>query len=163
MPTFGDELRRERELRQISLREISEATKISLRYLEALETNEFEHLPGGVFNRGFVRAYSQFIGIDPEAMVNAYLMEEQARSRHGKQHDRHLLRRSQTGAHETGGEASEPRPWLRWSLWILAGAALVVGIYFAVQVALAADAPRDAAPSALPASPPGDARSRGDE
>ncbi len=75
MSSFGEELRRERELRQISLREISEATKISLRYLDALERNDFRHLPGGVFNKGFVRAFSQFIGVDPEVMVNAYLLE----------------------------------------------------------------------------------------
>ena len=75
--SFGDELRRERELRQISLREVSQATKISLRYLEALERNDFAGLPGGAFNRGFVRAYSEHIGIDSEAMVNAYLLEEQ--------------------------------------------------------------------------------------
>ena len=78
MSSFGEELKRERELRQISLREVSEATKINLRYLESLETNDFRHLPGGVFNKGFVRAYSEFIGIDPEAMVNAYLLEERA-------------------------------------------------------------------------------------
>ena len=76
MSSFGEELKRERELRQISLREVSEATKINLRYLEALEQNDFRHLPGGVFNKGFVRAYSEYIGIDPEAMVNAYLLEE---------------------------------------------------------------------------------------
>jgi cytoskeletal protein RodZ len=83
MPSFGDELRRERELREIGLREIAEATRISLRYLEALERNDFQHLPGGVFNRGFVRAYCQFIGVDPESMVNAYLMEEQAQAGNG--------------------------------------------------------------------------------
>ncbi len=76
--SFGNELRRERELRQISLREVAEATKVNIRYLEAMERNDFEHLPGGVFNRGFVRAYAQFIGIDPEATVNSYLLEEQA-------------------------------------------------------------------------------------
>lgn len=76
MSSFGETLRRERELRQITLREISEATKINLRYLEALERNDFRHLPGGVFNKGFIRAYSQYIGVDPEAMVNAYLEEE---------------------------------------------------------------------------------------
>ena len=69
MPSFGEELKRERELRRISLREVSEATKINIRYLEALENNEFRHLPGGVFNKGFVRAYSEFIGVDPEAML----------------------------------------------------------------------------------------------
>lgn len=77
MSSFGETLKRERELRQISLREISEATKINLRYLDALERNDFRHLPGGVFNKGFVRAYAQFIGIDPEAMATAYLDEEQ--------------------------------------------------------------------------------------
>jgi len=76
--SFGEELKRERELREISLREISESTKISLRYLEALEGNDFKSLPGGVFNRGFVRAYSQFIGIDPESTVDAYLQQESA-------------------------------------------------------------------------------------
>jgi transcriptional regulator with XRE-family HTH domain len=78
MSSFGEELKRERELRQITLREVSEATKINLRYLDALERNDFRHLPGGVFNKGFVRAYAQYIGIDPEAMVNAYLLEERA-------------------------------------------------------------------------------------
>lgn len=63
-------------MRQISLREISEATKINLRYLDALERDDFRHLPGGVFNKGFVRAYAQFIGVDPESMVMAYLDEE---------------------------------------------------------------------------------------
>ncbi|MDH3628569.1 MAG: helix-turn-helix domain-containing protein [Acidobacteriota bacterium] len=77
MPSFGEELRRERELRQISLREVAEATKISLRHLEALERNEFRQLPGGVFNRGFVRAYAEFIGVSADDMVNAYLMQEQ--------------------------------------------------------------------------------------
>ena len=76
--SFGEELKRERELREISLREVSEATKISLRYLEALERNDFRNLPGGVFNRGFVRAYSQFIGVDPDSMVDAYMHAETA-------------------------------------------------------------------------------------
>lgn len=76
MSSFGETLRRERELRQISLREIAEATKINLRYLDALEHDDFRHLPGGVFNKGFVRAYAQFIGIDPESMVMAYLEED---------------------------------------------------------------------------------------
>jgi cytoskeletal protein RodZ len=76
MPSFGETLKRERELRQISLREISEATKVNLRYLDALERDDFRHLPGGVFNKGFVRAYAQFIGVDPETMVNAYLEED---------------------------------------------------------------------------------------
>jgi cytoskeletal protein RodZ len=81
--SFGEELKRERELRQISLREVAQATKIKLRYLEAMERNDFSYLPGGLFNRGFVRAYSKHIGVDPEAMVNAYLLEERAQTATG--------------------------------------------------------------------------------
>ena len=74
--SFGEEIRRERELRQISLREVAQATKINLRYLEAMERNDFAYLPGGLFNRAFVRAYCEHIGVDSESMVNAYLLEE---------------------------------------------------------------------------------------
>ena len=75
MATFGETLKRERELRKISLREVSEATKIGLKYLEALEGNRFDQLPGGLFNKGFIRAYAKFIGLDGEAMVNSYLYD----------------------------------------------------------------------------------------
>ena len=77
MASLGEELRRQRELRQITLREISDATKINIRFLEALERNDFRHLPGGQFNKGFIRAYSRHIGIDPEQLVDAYLAELQ--------------------------------------------------------------------------------------
>ncbi|MEW5806724.1 MAG: helix-turn-helix domain-containing protein [Acidobacteriota bacterium] len=75
MSSFGEELRRERELRGITLREIADSTKINIRFLEALENNDFKHLPGEIFNKGFVRAYAAHIGLDPERMVNSYLLE----------------------------------------------------------------------------------------
>ena len=74
-PTFGAELRRERELRGIPLREIAEATKINLRFLEALERDDFAGLPGGLFTRGFIRAYAHHIGADPDRLVNTYLYQ----------------------------------------------------------------------------------------
>jgi len=82
MANFGETLRRERELRDISLREIADATKINLRYLEALEQNRFDILPGGVFNKGFIRAYARFIGADGETFVDSYLQEMAAREAH---------------------------------------------------------------------------------
>ncbi len=105
MSSFGETLRRERELRQITLREISEATKISLRYLEALERNDFRHLPGGVFNKGFIRAYAQYIGVDAEAMVTAYLEEESRQRLHDEEQQRESLRRSEAlhGIPASGG------------------------------------------------------------
>ena len=55
MASFGENLRRERELRGVGLREIAEATKISTRFLEAIEEDRLEILPGGMFPRSFVR------------------------------------------------------------------------------------------------------------
>jgi cytoskeletal protein RodZ len=79
MGNFGETLKRERELREISLREIADATKINIRYLEALEQNRFEILPGGVFNKGFIRAYARFIGANGDTFVDSYLQEMAAR------------------------------------------------------------------------------------
>jgi cytoskeletal protein RodZ len=75
MVTLGEELKREREYREISLREISEATKINIRMLEAIENDNYSILPGGIFNRNFIRAYAEFIGLDPEIAVRKYLVQ----------------------------------------------------------------------------------------
>ena len=73
MGAFGDNLRREREMRGVTLAEISESTKISTRRLKALEDEDFSALPGGVFNRGFVRAYAHYLGINEEETVADYV------------------------------------------------------------------------------------------
>ena len=72
---LGDALRRERQGRNISMRQVTQATKISIRHLEALERSDFQTLPGGAFNKGFVRAYATYLGLDGEAMVSQYLLE----------------------------------------------------------------------------------------
>lgn len=72
LASFGEELRREREIRGISLKEISDATKISKRFLEALERNDHKTLPAPVFTRGFVREYARYVGLNSEEMVNRY-------------------------------------------------------------------------------------------
>jgi cytoskeleton protein RodZ len=73
--TFGEELRRERLIREVSLEEISSATKISVRLLTALEKSDVSRLPAPVFTRGFIRSYSRHLGLDPDEMVNAYLAD----------------------------------------------------------------------------------------
>ena len=73
MGSFGGRLQREREMRGISLDEIAEATKIGTRSLHALETEDFDKLPGGIFNKGFVRAYAKYLGIDEEQAVSDYM------------------------------------------------------------------------------------------
>lgn len=77
MSVFGDRLRREREMRSVTLEEISESTKISKRSLQALEEEHFKLLPGGIFNKGFVRAYARYLGIDEEQAVADYLAASQ--------------------------------------------------------------------------------------
>ena len=70
--TFGEHLRREREMRGVSLDEVSQATRIGTRFLEALESERWKDLPGGVFNRGFLRSIARYLGLDEEALVVDY-------------------------------------------------------------------------------------------
>jgi cytoskeleton protein RodZ len=76
---LGEFLRRERELRHISLDDVAERTKISRRYLEAIEEERYDRLPGETFVRGFIRSYAQSVGLDP---VDTLLMYSQSRMVH---------------------------------------------------------------------------------
>jgi cytoskeletal protein RodZ len=69
---LGEYLRRERQLRHISLDEVADRTKISRRYLEAIEEERYDHLPGEAFVRGFIRSYAQSVGLDPEEAILIY-------------------------------------------------------------------------------------------
>jgi len=73
LPSFGEKLKLEREKRKITLEQISSTTKISTRMLQALEQEKFTQLPGGIFNKGFVRAYARTLGLDEEQAVADYL------------------------------------------------------------------------------------------
>jgi transcriptional regulator with XRE-family HTH domain len=72
LASFGEELRREREIRGISLKEIADATKISKRFLEAIERNDHRTLPAPVFTRGFVREYARYLGLNVDELVTRY-------------------------------------------------------------------------------------------
>jgi cytoskeleton protein RodZ len=69
---FGERLKREREMREVSPTEITAATRISGRFLQALENEDWGKLPGGVFNRGFVRAIARYLGLDEENLLAEY-------------------------------------------------------------------------------------------
>jgi len=73
LPSFGEKLKLEREKRKITLEQISASTKIGTRMLQALEEDKFNQLPGGIFNKGFVRAYSRCVGLDEDQTVADYL------------------------------------------------------------------------------------------
>jgi cytoskeleton protein RodZ len=72
--TFGERLKREREMREVTLKEVTTATRIGPRFLEALENEEWDKLPGGIFNRGFVRSIARFLGLDEENLLAEYDM-----------------------------------------------------------------------------------------
>jgi len=69
---FGDRLKRERELREVSIEELTKATRISARFVEALENEDWGRLPGGVFGHGFVRTIARYLGLNEEALLGEY-------------------------------------------------------------------------------------------
>lgn len=72
--SFGAWLRHQREARSVSLREIADSSKISLRYLDALEQDRFDVLPAPVFARGFLREYARVVGLNADEVVNLFLL-----------------------------------------------------------------------------------------
>jgi cytoskeletal protein RodZ len=80
---FGDKFRKAREKKGISLDDVSNVTKIGSRMLQAIEDEHFDQLPGGVFNKGFIRAYAKHLGINDQEAVSEYLdclRQEQVRA-----------------------------------------------------------------------------------
>jgi cytoskeleton protein RodZ len=75
MTSLGQELKRAREERGVTLQDISNATHVGMRFLHAIENDTFDVLPGGVFNRAFVRKFAKQVGFDEEQAVRIY--EEQ--------------------------------------------------------------------------------------
>lgn len=70
--TFGERLKRERELREVSIDELMKSTRISQRFLDALENEDWAKLPGGVFGRAFVRTIARYLGLDEESFLAEY-------------------------------------------------------------------------------------------
>jgi cytoskeleton protein RodZ len=81
MASIGQDLKRERELRGISLQEIADSTRISLKFLQAVEEDRLDIIPGQFFIRGILRSYARSIGLDENQVLNKYqekvMFEEQ--------------------------------------------------------------------------------------
>jgi cytoskeletal protein RodZ len=69
---FGERLKREREMREVTLNEVTLGTRIGTRFLEAFENEDWHKLPGGAFNRGFVRSIARYLGLDEENLLAEY-------------------------------------------------------------------------------------------
>jgi cytoskeleton protein RodZ len=110
---LGEFLRRERELRHISLDDVAERTKISRRYLEAIEEEQYDRLPGETFVRGFIRSYAQAVGLDPE---DTLLIYDHSRMVHAVTPPR------------TEHLSPDGRAWNeRFLLWLLVAGFIIVG------------------------------------
>ena len=118
--TFGEHLKREREMRGVSLDEISAATRIATRFLTAIEEEQWGLLPGGVFNRGFVRAVARYLGLDEENIVAEYAAAAGDRP---------------TVPVWTGSPpaVTSEQPWLAWILAAVVVLVLASGGFFAVR------------------------------
>src|SRR2546428_6730256 len=79
MTNLGADFKKARESKGISLDQIATETRIRIRFLTAIENEAFHLLPGGIFNRGFVRTYAERVGIDPDEAVTDYERLAEAR------------------------------------------------------------------------------------
>jgi len=111
---FGEHLRREREMRGISLDEICSATRIGTRFLQAMENEQWDQLPGGVFNRGFVRAVAHHLGLDEESLLGEYMLATGDRA---------------TASSSVVRASAMPEPRGQWVIWVLA-LILICGLVF---------------------------------
>jgi cytoskeleton protein RodZ len=166
--SFGDWLRRQREMREISLRDIADRTKISLRYLEAMEADRFDLLPAAVFAKGFLREYARYVGLSPDDVVNHYLSVNHPEEQEPGGKDDNKVR-----AKPKAVDPGQPPVRRNWSYGLLLA---LVGLVLLVLVGVAAmlmdrrheqpGSSRQAAPgivvppapavkpSAMPAAPP---------
>jgi cytoskeleton protein RodZ len=163
--SFGTWLRRQREARQIGLREIAERTKISLRYLEAMEEDHFEVLPAPIFAKGFLREYARYVGLSPDEVVNHWLSVTKGPAPEEGEAPFGSRRAPSAGPAATpvmavgGGRQGMPR-WLGLALGVVVLLGLVGIVAFLserwrqVRAGRGEDRPPIVAPVAAPVPPP---------
>lgn len=123
MPTLGQELQRLREDRGINLHQIADATHIGVRFLQAIESDTYDILPGGIFNRAFVRKFAKYVGMDEEQALAMY--ERQLEDIGGEEAPRSNYLRA--------GEFEEKPPGNSWLLSAIMFLLLCAGAYAAAQ------------------------------
>ncbi len=156
--SFGARLKREREQQGMELEGVAATTKISVRMLQALEEERFGQLPGGIFNKGFVRAYARHLGLDEEQAIADYLVAAGGPTP-GKEPEAvlaDLAARAVEVRPETEPRRSGDIPWGKLSVLLLA-----VAVAFALWSARSRgsrssqeEAPADAPSATAPADAP---------
>jgi len=84
MASFGSELRRTRQRQGISLDDVARDTRLAMRCLLALEDESIPELPGGPYNRAYLRTYAAYLGLDPDRLVRDYELEKEAQTKAGR-------------------------------------------------------------------------------
>ena len=133
MPTLGQELKRLREGRGVSLHQISDATHIGVRFLQAIESDTYDILPGGIFNRAFVRKFANKVGMDEEQALSLY--EKQIEEQGGEEGPRNNYLRA-----EEFEEKKASFNWLGTAILLLVFGA---GLYAATSFFKKQSAPPD--------------------
>lgn len=127
-------------MRGVSLDEISAATRIATRFLQAIENEQWDQLPGGVFNRGFIRAVARYLGLDEEDTVAEYAAA--------------IGDRPSVPVWTGSPPAVVPdQPWLAWIITAVVALLLLAGVWFGVRHLSAWRAARRAATISASAVP----------
>jgi cytoskeletal protein RodZ len=134
MPSLGENFKAAREAKNLTLEQVAQETRISTRFLRAIEEEAFHSLPGGVFNRGFIRTFSERVGLDADQMLSAY-----------------AVLTADNGLHDVEGIQNAPAPpTTERHVLPIAVAALVavVGLYYVFAPAANNTAPPSEDPAA---------------
>lgn len=144
MPTLGEELRRKREERNIDLTDIAESTKIGIRFLKAIEADNYAILPGGIFTRSFIRAFAKRVGMNEDEAMDLYVQQvapppvvEQPAETHQKSSKRppSIIQSYEEKAPPSRKKGSKSAPETNWSsVFVIIGILIVVGIIIAALI-----------------------------
>lgn len=127
--TLGEKLRQAREARNYSIRDLADLTRIAPNYLEAIEADNYKILPGGIFNKGFIRSFAKTVGVDEKEAMTDYLniIAEQTANQPIEEESTRRYNSSSSMADTTGS------PLGRLLLTLLVLGLVSAGIYFGVQ------------------------------
>jgi cytoskeletal protein RodZ len=146
MGSFGEDLKQAREAKGVALEVIANATKITTRYLQAVEQERFDQLPGGVFRRSIVRSYARTAGLDEEVWVKRYMDISQPEEPVISEEDRAWAEFAANVGRSRGRDSHESNVRARWAgavalLLLVAGVSWFVWGYVHNKAAAASKSP----------------------
>lgn len=124
----GPILREARNRRKVDLSTVEESTRIRIRFLRAIENEEWDVLPGGVYTRGFIRTYAAYLGLDGERLADDFRREVEAPGGRGPGPELAPVAASATSGAPRGQRSLPPASWL------VAVAALALAVLVVVLI-----------------------------